>query len=503
METVIEGRWKRRSGARLHVAPEGMTLVDDAGQLVGTVAYTEVAGVSAGKNGRRSVLQVDLGDRGHWLLDGLHPLQARFGAELIQEQLSALHRRTLSVYAERQPLAQLGAITQSLLASSQRPAVDLLDFLLTQAAHHGVSDLHLEPFPGALRVRYRLDGALVDVAEVALLWQPRLFARLKVVANLAVYRSDVPQEGRLAVHLADRTVDVRASLLPTLHGEKGVLRLFDPARSLISLDRLGMVPETLADWRRLLQQPQGMLLLTGPSNHGKTTTMYASLAYLHEHRRDLSNLCTVEDPVEYDLRVVNQTQVNNAVGLTFAAGLRTVLRQDPEVIMIGEIRDEETAEIAVRAGLTGHLILSTVHAPSAAGVFARLVDLGCPPFLVASSISAVLAQRLIRTVCPDCSRPSEPGAAIRDRLGLTAREGEWMTGTGCAECGGTGFRGRTGIFHLLEVSEAMREGVLAGRSTSELESLAGAGSGLRESALALAAAGRTTLEEVARVLGRI
>lgn len=501
METVIEARWKRRAGARLHVAPEGMTLVDDAGSLVGTVRYTEVTGVTAGKDGRRSYLRIDLGEKGLWNLEGMHPLQARFGAELIQEQLSALHRRSLAVYAQRQPLSQLAGVVQSLLSSSQKPAVDLLDLLLTQAAHHGVSDIHLEPYPGVLRVRYRVDGMLVDVADVAPLWQPRVMARLKVIANLAVYRSDVPQEGRLAIQLADRTVDVRASLLPTLHGEKVVLRLFDPARALLTLDRLGMAPEVAEAWRRCLQQPQGLLLLTGPSNHGKTTTMYASLAHLHASRRDLANLCTVEDPVEYDLRMINQTQVNTAVGLTFAAGLRTVLRQDPEVIMVGEIRDEETAEIAVRAGLTGHLILSTVHAPAAAGVFARLVDLGCPPFLVASSVSAVLAQRLVRNVCPDCRVPVAPTAAQRVALQISQGGGEWVTAPGCAECGGTGYRGRSGVFHLLEVNDAVREGVLVGKTTAELEALAGDGSGLRRAALAHAGRGMTTLEEVARVVG--
>jgi type II secretory ATPase GspE/PulE/Tfp pilus assembly ATPase PilB-like protein len=502
METVIEGRWKRRPGARLHVAPQGMTLVDDTGGVVGTVAYREVTGVYAGKERRRSLLTVELGERGAWQLDGLHPLQARFAAELIQEQLSALHRRTLPLYAEPQPLAQVNASVSTLLASSPRGVVDALDFLLAQAAHHRASDIHIEPFPTDLRVRYRLDGVLADVAQIPLLWQPRLFARLKILADLAIYRQDVPQEGRLAVHMEDRTVDVRATLLPTLHGEKAVLRLFDPARSLLSLEQLGMSEAMRGAWERLLQQPQGMLLLTGPSNHGKTTTLYASLAYLHANRRDLSNLCTVEDPVEYDLRVVNQTQVNNAVGLTFANGLRTVLRQDPEVIMIGEIRDEETAGIAVRAGLTGHLILSTVHAPSAAGVFARLVDLDTEPFLVASAVSAVLAQRLVRTICPDCREPAEPGPLLRERLGLQRDEaGDWSRGAGCAACAGTGYRGRTGVFQLLEVNDAVREGVLAGKTTGELERLAGAADGLRSDALAKAAAGLISLDEVSRVLG--
>jgi type II secretory ATPase GspE/PulE/Tfp pilus assembly ATPase PilB-like protein len=501
LETVIEGRWKKRPGARLHLAPEGMTLVDDSGAVIGTVPYARVAGVAAGKDRRRSSLSIELHDQGTWFLDGMHPLQARFAAELIQEQLSALHRRSLPHFAQAQPLARLGDLALSLLSTSQRGAVELLDFLLAQAAHHGASDVHIEPFPGVLRVRYRLDGGLADVAEIPLLWLPRLFARLKILAGLAIYRSDIPQEGRTAVYLTDRTVDVRVTLLPTLHGEKAVLRLFDPGRSLLRLDQLGMGAGPRAAWEALLQQPQGMLLLTGPSNHGKTTTMYASLQHLHEHRRDLSNLCTVEDPVEYDLRVVNQTQVNNAAGLTFAAGLRTVLRQDPEVIMIGEIRDEETAEIAVRAGLTGHLILSTVHAPSAAGVFARLVDLGCPPFLVASAVTGVLAQRLVRTLCPDCREPAPPTPEQQERLGVRPGEGSWSAGRGCEQCGGTGYRGRTGLFQLLRVDDSVRAGILAGETTGELEQRAGVERGLWPDALEKAAAGAISLAEAARVLG--
>lgn len=501
METVIEGRWKQRGGARLHVAPEGMTLVDDTGGVVGTTPYTGVTAARAGKERRHAHLVVELRDGNLWRLDGMHPLQARFAAELIQDQLSALHRRTLASFSQQQPLARIPEIAASLLATSGRGVIDVLDFFLFQAVHHRVSDIHLEPFPSALRVRFRVDGILLEVAEIPALWLPRLLARLKILADLTIYRSDVPQEGRLAVRLDDRAVDVRVTLLPTLHGEKAVLRLFDPTRGVMRLEQLGMAAETHASWERLLEQPQGTLLLTGPSNHGKTTTLYASLAFLYENRRDLSNLCTVEDPVEYDLRVVNQTQVNHAAGLTFATGLRTVLRQDPEVIMIGEIRDEETAGIAVRAGLTGHLVLSTIHAPSAAGVFARLVDLGCEPFLVASSVSGVLAQRLVRMICGECRAAHQPPPALLARLGADGMPGPWSRGTGCSACGGTGYRGRTGVFQLLEVTDAIREGVLAGKSTGELERISGAAERLRADALAKAAAEITTLEEVERVLG--
>lgn len=501
METVLDAKWKGRGGARLHIASEGMILLDSSGAVVGTVPYEEVLQVETNGRGPRSSLRLELRGLGRWVLEGIHPLQARYAAEMIREQVAAVERRNLPLYRQPQPLGKLPEICRSLLDTAAWCPAEVLDFLLAQAVHHRASDVHLEPFPSELRVRLRVDGTLVDVAVIPLLWAPRLLARIKVLANLATYRTDTAQEGRFPLQLADRTVDVRASLLPTLHGEKAVLRLFDPARQILRLEELGMPEAVRSAWEALLGQPQGMLLLTGPSNHGKTTTMYASLQFLHETRRDLSNLCTVEDPVEYDLRVINQTQVNPTAGLTFAAGLRTVLRQDPEVIMIGEIRDEETARIAVRAGLTGHLILSTVHAPSAAGVFARLVDLGCEPFLVASAVSAVLSQRLVRTVCAGCRRPAEVFARQRALLRLGDREGEWSRGEGCEACGGTGYRGRTGIFHLLRVTDAVREAIQAGRSTAEIEAIAGAADGLREDGLARAAAGITSLDELERVLG--
>ncbi len=500
METVIEGKLGRGRG-RLHVSPEGMTLLDQLGEHLGSADYGEVADVAAqgGRGGSRLIVTLTSGAL--WRLDGLHPLQARYGTELIREQLGARARRGLPLFSEKQILTQIRTAAQSLLSGSTRGVVDYLDFLLFQAALHGVSDVHLEPNVAGLQVRFRLDGALIDVAELPTLWQPRLMARLKVLAELEVYRSDLPQEGRFALRLSDRTVDCRTTLLPTLHGEKAVIRLFDSTRALRELGELGMAPDVLSAWMEMLDRPQGLLLLTGPSNHGKTTTLYASLRHLHSKRRDLSSLCTVEDPIEHDLRVINQTQVNAGVGLTFAQGLRTVLRQDPEVIMVGEIRDEETAEIAVRAGLTGHLILSSVHASSAAGVFPRLVDLGCPAFLVASSVAGVMAQRLVRLVCSECRIETALSDEARSRWNLTASAGLWVEGSGCHACGFTGYRGRTGLFELLAVDEALRQGVISGRSPVELSALAGSGVSLAEHGLSLAKAGRTSLAELERVLG--
>ncbi len=498
MEAIVDGVCTPHGRVRLHVAPEGLALVDRDGLLLASAPYESVTDASFTLAHRSASLHIALAERS-WTLRFLHPLQARFGADLIQEQLAALRRRALPAFNERRPLAEVGPEITSFLATAELGVVQSVDFLLAQATMHGASDLHLEPYPSEFRIRFRVDGVLHDVAAIPTLWLPRFLARLKVLANLAVYRSDVPQEGRICLRLGDRSVDIRLSLLPTLHGEKAVLRLFDPARSRLALDGLGMNPEVEAAWRAALDTPQGMLLLTGPSSHGKTTTLYASLIHLHTTRRDLSSLCTVEDPIEHDLRLINQTQVNNAVGLTFAAGLRTVLRQDPEVIMVGEVRDEETAGIAVRAGLTGHLILSTVHARTAGGVFARLIDLGVEPYLVASAVTGVMAQRLVRTLCPECSRPVNVEPARWRKAGAT-EDGAWREAAGCAECDGTGHRGRTGVFHLIRMDAALSEAVIAGRSAAAIQEMTG-GDGLRREAIRLAAAGRVSLSEVERVIG--
>jgi type II secretory ATPase GspE/PulE/Tfp pilus assembly ATPase PilB-like protein len=327
--------------------------------------------------------------------------------------------------------------------------------------------------------------------------------RLKVVSKLTVFRHDVPQEGRIVAKAHGRSVDLRVSILPTIHGEKVTVRLFDPDRGLFDLQEIGFQPEMQEQFQSLLNASQGTLLLTGPSNSGKTTTLYAALRSLHDTHHSLSSIATVEDPVEYDLQVINQTQTNPAVGLTFAAGLRTVLRQDPEVIMIGEIRDQETAEIAIRAGLTGHLILSTVHARSAPGVFVRLLDIGVEPFLVASSVTGVLSQRLVRTICPDCAQPDDPSPELRAKFSLDGTSANFRRGAGCAHCHGTGFAGRTGIFELLVVTDALREKVLQKATVGELERQAreaGAAT-LADDGVAKAGAGVTTLDEVARVCG--
>jgi type II secretory ATPase GspE/PulE/Tfp pilus assembly ATPase PilB-like protein len=505
METVLEGRLQGSGRTRVHLAPEGIALRMIPDGEVRYARYDQIAHAEMQKLGRRSMLSIRLLDGDNWQIAGLHPLQARYGAELIHEQLRAAHQRLLPAFNETLPRPEIAGQALEIGAAHAHGIVELVDFLLAQGAQHGASDIHIEPFPGVVRVRYRVDGTLVDVVDLPGALRDRLFARLKVIGRLTIYRNDIPQEGRMMFRLADRSVDVRISMLPTIHGEKAVLRIFDPSRTIRDIGALGMSPAQLSELQALLRLPQGAILLTGPSNSGKTTTLYAALQFLHAQRRDLCNICTVEDPVEYDLGIINQTQVNADVGLTFAAGLRTVLRQDPEVIMIGEIRDGETAGIAIRAGLTGHLILSTVHAPSAPGVFARLVELGAEPFLVASAVTAVLAQRLIRRVCPACARPSTPSTELFDAAGIRDREGSWKSGAGCEQCYGTGYQGRTGVFHVLRVTEAIRERIVARAPAGEVEEVArrSGAPGLRDVAIDAARCGATTLEEAVRVCGEV
>ena len=422
---------------------------------------------------------------------------------LIEEERATVAKRGLPRYSQRMPVEGLAQTCDEILASGDgHAAVDVADFVLAQAILHEASDVHFDPFSGSVVVRFRLDGVLCDVAKLDASIKPRLTSRLKVVSRLATFRKAVTQEGRAAIRMGSRMVDLRFSSIPTIHGEKVSVRIFDPAKGMFALDQIGMSEQMLARFRQMLMRPQGTILLTGPSSSGKTTTMYASLNYLRENRRNLSSIATVEDPVEYDLQVVNQTQVNNTSGLTFANALRTILRQDPEVIMIGEIRDPETAEIAVQAGLTGHMILSTVHARSAAGVMLRMVDLGVEPYLLASSVSGILSQRLVRSVCRQCAQGYTPTEEERAKFKIM-EGGRFQAGKGCEHCAGTGYSGRTGIFQFAPVSDRMRELVLKRCSLVELESRFADEriSTLLDDGLDKAGSGITTLEELTRVLG--
>lgn len=493
------------SRIELHMAPEGLTLVGRAGAESAEFApLSDVERVTLDKGRRKSTLMVSFGStRPAWVVAGLPTSAGEWAAAVLNEEMAAMEKRGRAEFNQPVPIERLDSDCTGIVASRDgRAAVDVVDYLLVQGVLHGASDVHFDPYAEAVVVRYRLDGVLHDVAKLDPALKRQLTSRLKVVSRLATFRKSVAQEGRAATKVGGRTVDFRFSSLPTIHGEKVCVRVFDPAKSIFSIDNLGMTAETLAAFKNMLMQPQGTILLTGPASSGKTTTMYAALNFLRDNKKNLSSIATVEDPVEYDLQIVNQTQVNSASGLTFASALKTVLRQDPEVIMIGEIRDSETADIAVQAGLTGHMILSTVHARSAAGVLLRLVDLGVEPYLLASSATGVLSQRLVRMVCKSCAKEHMPTAEEREKFGI--KGDEWfVVGAGCQQCAGTGYAGRTGIFQLLPVTDAMRELVLRRASLAELEEQAERerAKSLRTDGLDKARAGITTLEELTRVLG--
>lgn len=385
--------------------------------------------------------------------------------------------------------------------ANEAPVVKIVNLLLLEALDTRASDVHLESYQNGLRVRYRVDGVLQD----AIAPPPRLAAavvsRLKIMAELDIAERRVPQDGRIRLRMHDRQVDVRVSTLPTLHGESVVLRLLDKESGRIDLEALGMGPDTLARFDKVIAKPHGIVLSTGPTGSGKTTTLYAAVDRIRTGRE---KILTVEDPVEYELPGVPQVPVNEKVGLTFANALRALLRQDPDVMLVGEIRDQETADIATHAALTGHLVLSTLHTNDAATALTRLVDLGIEPYLVASTVEAVLAQRLVRRICESCRRPVELTAEQRAALGDAASElGEVWEGEGCEQCRGTGYSGRTGIYELLVMEPEIREAVLgdATISAGRLQVLAReAGMKLlREDGLRVVAEGFTTVEEVLRV----
>ena len=379
------------------------------------------------------------------------------------------------------------------------PIIRLLNALLTQAIKEGASDIHLDTFEGRMVVRFRVDGVLREVLEPNRQLAPLLVSRLKVMARLDIAEKRLPQDGRISLRIAGRPVDVRVSTLPVGQGgERVVLRLLDKQAGRLNLENLGMEPGAMAGVDKLLNRPHGIILVTGPTGSGKTTTLYAGLARLNDFKR---NIMTVEDPIEYYIDGIAQTAVNSKVEMTFARGLRAILRQDPDVVMVGEIRDLETSQIAVQASLTGHLVLSTLHTNSAVGAVTRLRDMGVEPFLLASSLEGVLAQRLVRVLCPQCKEPYTPNDPQRRELG-TGREREIRLygPVGCEACHGSGFQGRTGIYELIAVDERLRTLIHDGAGEQEMLQHARQSSpGLREDGIRRVLAGETTLEEVMRV----
>ena len=373
-------------------------------------------------------------------------------------------------------MQELPAVEDLLEAADDAPIIRMLNALLTQAARDGASDIHIEAYERHSSVRFRVDGALREVVRPNRALHAALISRLKIMADLDIAEKRLPQDGRISLRLGERAIDVRVSTLPNAHGERAVLRLLYKSENRLSLEAVGMQGGTLARFERLINQPHGIILVTGPTGSGKTTTLYASLARLDA---GASNILTVEDPIEYELPGVGQTQVNAKIGLTFARALRAILRQDPDVVMIGEIRDIETAQIAIQASLTGHLVLATLHTNDAASAITRLGDMGVEPFLLSSSLLGVLAQRLVRKLCPRCHGH----------------------GAGCEACGSTGYQGRTGIFELLVVDDDIRAQIHARAPEAEIRAaaLARGMTLMRDDGQRLIDAGITSREEVLRV----
>jgi len=385
--------------------------------------------------------------------------------------------------------------------ADEAPIIRFVNSLITQGYKERASDIHIEPFEAELVVRYRIDGILYEVLRPPHKAQASITSRIKIMAGLNIAEKRLPQDGRFRVRIAGKDVDVRVSTLPTAFGERVVLRLLDKSASVLSLEEIGMAPTMLRQVHGMIQKSHGIFLVTGPTGSGKTTTLYAALTRLNSREK---NIITVEDPIEYQLAGVGQIQVNPKIQLTFAAGLRSILRQDPDIIMVGEIRDGETAEIAVQSALTGHMVFSTLHTNDAAGALTRLVEMGIEPFLAASSIVGILAQRLVRTICPHCKEAYRPAPELLAEAGLAQtlpKDVELFRGRGCDQCMGIGYRGRTGIYELLTVDEQVRDLLLQNKDAASIKAAAvkkGMRT-LRDAGLAMALAGETSLEEVMRV----
>jgi type IV pilus assembly protein PilB len=384
--------------------------------------------------------------------------------------------------------------------AGQMPVVRLVNLVIAQAIRDHASDIHFEPFEGEFKIRQRIDGVLHEMTPPPKVLALPITSRIKVLANLNIAERRVPQDGRIKVTIAGRAVDLRVSTLPTQFGESVVLRVLDQSAVQLHLTELGLPADVLPAVQSVIRRPNGIFLVTGPTGSGKTTTLYSGLRAINAPE---VKVLTIEDPVEYELEGAVQVPVNPAAGLTFAAALRSFLRQDPDVIMVGEIRDLETAQIALQAALTGHLVLSTLHTHDAAAAVTRLLDMGVEPFLVASTLEAVLAQRLVRRICPHCSAPCEPAMALLEQLDLTAEKvgtRPFFRGHGCARCAHTGYLGRTGIFEWLGMTEELRE--LAAHQAPALllrqKARALGMRTLREDGLRLVFNGATTLEEIAR-----
>ncbi len=408
---------------------------------------------------------------------------------------------------EEDPASILTAIEETadlLDDTSDTPVIKLVNLVLSQAVREGASDIHIEPYRDRVKIRKRVDGILYDMYSPPRHAQAKLISRIKIMANMDIAEKRLPQDGRIEIRIAQRNVDIRVSTLPTAFGERVVMRLLDKSNTLLPLSALGLSESDYRHFRQLITAPHGIILVTGPTGSGKTTTLYSALNTLNTP--DI-NIITIEDPIEYQINGISQMQVNARIGLSFASGLRTIVRQDPDVILVGEIRDGETAQIAIQSALTGHLVFSTLHTNDAASAITRLIDMGVEPFLVASSVHAIMAQRLVRTICPQCREPYQPSPELLQLAGISASTStdlQFYRGRGCSACQQTGYRGRIGIFELMRLTPAIKNLLLSTSEAGRIKEAAlaqpeEAMHTLRDDGIAKVLAGATTLEEVFRV----
>jgi type IV pilus assembly protein PilB len=420
-------------------------------------------------------------------------IEKAYGSDVnIDGLLSSLESGKVEVVQESERTEQIGEISEN------SPIASLVNYILTTAITHKASDIHIEPDGKIVRVRYRIDGVLREMMTQKSSLQPAMVSRIKVMGKLDIAERRRPQDGRIPVSINGREIDIRVSTLPTTGGEKVVMRILDSANLVFDLEQLGFRQALIEKFKRMLSRPHGLLLVTGPTGSGKTTTLYSALQMLKSPEK---NIVTIEDPVEYQLATINQVQVHAAIDFTFAAVLRSVLRQDPNIIMLGEIRDAETARVAVEASLTGHLVLSTLHTNDSIGAITRLINIGVEPFLVANSVIGVVAQRLTRKICPNCREKYLPPDELRTRLGLPLDGSFYFKGKGCSQCFNSGHRGRVGLYEVFEMNPEARRLMEKDAPAGELRDVRkrNGETTLFEEGLMAARAGQTSLEEVLRV----
>ncbi|MGP1310224.1 MAG: GspE/PulE family protein [Phycisphaerales bacterium] len=459
--------------------PANLFLTEEIERLSGC----EVQIVAATSRDIRATLQAHLPSAGVFVLDDMYDQEGKSDTlELVETTVQ-----------------ELDDLTE---VAGQSPVIKLVNYLLYSAVQDRASDIHIEREDHACRVRLRVDGKLMVKLSPPHQMHPAIVSRIKIMSGMDISERRLPQDGDIHVMIDGRPIDMRVSTMPGKFGEKVVIRVIDNRSSIVTLEKLGMSAAMTRIWREIINSPTGAVLVTGPTGSGKSTTLYSVLAELAS---DEDNICTVENPVEATILGVNQFQVNDKIGFSFATALRSLLRQDPDIIMVGEIRDTETAQVATQAALTGHLVFSTLHTNDATSAVTRLVNMGVEPYLVAAMLRGVLAQRLVRKVCPHCREPHQPDARERKALMETFGEvGELVKGAGCTRCRGRGYSGRLGVFELFVPTEAMLEGIASGAGLQELRRLArDAGfQTLREDGLAKALAGQTTVDEVLRVLSQ-